>query len=100
MTISKEYLNNELEIALKEKSDAEDGKNETQRNIALGKVVALRAVLVELTKLPVKKEKKPIDIDKVYKKIVKKYVDDGMTVVEANEIAQKVIKKQQTIEES
>ena len=93
MTISKEFLNERIEKANKQKDEC--NQNDKQESLIYqGMVYAYQDCLSELIKPPEKK-KKELDVNKAYEDIIRFYIDKkGYTKEHANEIAMKTIQDQ------
>lgn len=92
MTVSKVWLQEQLDEAVKLKEKNQSLQN-SEYYLQLGKVIALRTVMSELTKVPVKGESKKIDVEKTFESIVKFYIDKkGYTKQQANAVAEKVVR--------
>ena len=104
MTISKDWLQVQMEIASRKKEEMQklmDDDKEPQVHplTCQGMVMAFQMCYTELTQPPKQQEKKAeekiFDRDKVFADIVKYYVSKNYSLEHANEIAMKAVQDQE-----
>lgn len=108
MPIRKDWLQEQIDNAVKERELASKENRNDDEQKELGKVIAFREVMAELTKPPEQKSKQQIKkkatLDETYSKIVKYYMENPdfinnypdmkMRLEKANAIAQSVVSQQ------